>query len=93
MVGSCKHLDAIMDDIKPEFEDSSILFIYLDKTTDFDVKQSQKKAQLLGIQDVVNSYEGRTGLILLIDPDGQLVKEINVTMSPDEIKESLYQYS
>ncbi|MEX2657022.1 MAG: thioredoxin family protein [Balneolales bacterium] len=92
--GSCKQLDAMMDDIKPEFEDGDILFIYLDKTTDFDVKQSQKKARLLGFESVSNQYEGRTGLMLLIDPNtGELVKEITVAMTSDEIKETLRKYS
>jgi thiol-disulfide isomerase/thioredoxin len=92
--GSCKHLDAMLDDIKREFEEGNILFIYLDKTTDFDVNQSRKKAKMLGFEDVSNKYEGRTGLVLLIDPDsGELLKEITASMSAEDIKAALAEHS
>ena len=43
---SCKHLDAMLDEIEPEFEEGNLLFIYLDETTDFNVNQSRKKSKI-----------------------------------------------
>lgn len=90
--GNCKMLDAKVDNIKKEFQDSNVLFLYFDQTDDYATSQAEKKAYLLGLDEVFAKYKGKTGMMILVDAQtGELIEEISHTVPENELKNKLTQ--
>jgi len=88
--GYCKTLDAKLDAIKPEFQNSGIWFTYFDFTDEFTTSQTKKQAAQLNLSHLFETYEGKTGMLLLIDPEtGEVQREITSEIDPNELKELL----
>lgn len=92
--GNCKQLDAKIDEIKSDFADTGILFLYYDQTDDYTSSQATKKAQVLGMSDIFSEYKGRTGMLLLVNPKtGELIEELSHRTSRSRLQEKLKEYS
>lgn len=66
---SCKVLEPKLEEVKPEFKDEGVLFIEFDMTNEFTMQQTQLLARLINLEDVFNENAGKTGYMLLIDPE------------------------
>jgi len=84
--GKCKQLDPKLSEVKPQFEDQSILFTQFDMTNDFTTSQSQKLAGLLGLGDLFQQHKGSTGYMVLLDAQ---TKEVLKTLKHDQSEEQL----
>ncbi len=92
--GHCKTLDANLDKIKTEFSDSAIWFAVFDVTDDQAKRQTSMMASQLGLSQIYEKYNGKTGILLLINPStGEIVEELNQNNSADEIKTLLRYHS
>lgn len=65
--GACQAIKPKMEKAKIEFEDQSVLFVKMDMTNDFSAHQSKLLASRLGLLEIFNQNEGRTGYVLLVD--------------------------
>lgn len=87
---SCKVLEPKLNKVKKDFEGKGIFFTRLDMTDEFTIYQSSLYASWVGFEEIFKENEGRTGYMLLIDPNsrkvlGKLVK----TQTPDEIRAAI----
>ena len=88
--GYCKTLDAKLEDIKPEFEGSGILFTYFDLTDEYQHSQTRLMAERMNLSRIYEAFGDRTGFMVLVNPEtGEVLKEINSEPEPDAIREML----
>lgn len=71
--GHCKQMGAAFEEMQAKFDQEPVLYITLDQTRDFGRKQSQYLAHTLGLDGVWKEHGGKTGFILLIDPNSRQV--------------------
>jgi thiol:disulfide interchange protein len=67
--GSCKILDPALEQAKTEnnLMDQDVLFVRMDYSNDATTKQSEMLAQALGLGDIFEANDGKTGFIALVD--------------------------
>ncbi len=87
---SCKVLEPKLNKMKKDFDGKGIFFTRLNMTDEFTIYQSSLYASWVGFEEIFKENEGRTGYMLLIDPNskkvlGKLVK----TQTPDEIRAAI----
>ncbi|MEX0661207.1 MAG: thioredoxin domain-containing protein [Balneolaceae bacterium] len=67
--GACQAIKPKMAEAVREFEGESVLFTRMDMTDDFTAHQSKLLASSLGLIELFEENEGKTGFILLVDAD------------------------
>jgi len=88
--GKCKTMDPKLSSIKKEFKDTGILFTILDMTDEFTKSQAQMQATLMGIQDLFQQHEGKTGYTVIIDAEtGKELDRITHDLSEEEMRNKL----
>ncbi|MGF1669683.1 MAG: TlpA family protein disulfide reductase [Balneolaceae bacterium] len=88
--GKCKIMDPKLNSIKAEFKDTGILFTILDMTNDFTKSQAGLQARVMGIYDLFEQHEGRTGYTVIIDAEtGKEIDRITHDLSEDEMRSKL----
>ncbi|MFQ5799194.1 MAG: thioredoxin domain-containing protein [Bacteroidota bacterium] len=87
---SCKVLEPKLDKVKKDFKDKGIFFTRLDMTDEFTIYQSSLYASWVGFEEIFKENEGRTGYMLLIDPNSRkVVGKLVKTQTPDEIRAAI----
>ncbi|MEP2447736.1 MAG: protein disulfide isomerase family protein [Balneola sp.] len=66
---ACQNIKPKIAKAKREFENQPILFTKMDMTDDFTTHQSKLLATRIGVLDIFEENEGKTGFILLVDAD------------------------
>jgi thiol-disulfide isomerase/thioredoxin len=90
--GSCKVLDPKIQNVKQEFAGEPILFTRVDQSNDFTQHQSKLHTAQLGIHDVYEEQEGKTGYMLLIKTeDNSVAGRLTRDQSEEEIKAAIEQ--
>ncbi|MDW7682400.1 MAG: thioredoxin domain-containing protein, partial [bacterium] len=85
--GSCKILEPKIDSIKKEFASKPILFTRVDMTDDFTKAQSRLFAHWVGLGEIYNENKGKTGFMLLIQPqDGKVLSKLVKTNTEEDIR-------
>lgn len=88
--GKCKIMDPKLNSIKKEFKDTGILFTLLDMTDEFTKSQAQMQAALMGLQDLFQLHEGKTGYTVIIDAEtGKELDRITHDLSEEEMRNKL----
>jgi len=86
----CQELDPKLPEVKPQFQDQSILFIQFDMTNDFTTSQSGKLAGLLGLSDLFQKHKGRTGYMVLLDAQThEVLKTLKHNQSQQELRKKI----
>lgn len=65
--GACQAIKPKMEAAKQEFTGKPVLFAKMDMTNDFSAHQSKLLASRLGLLEIFNQNEGKTGFVLLVD--------------------------
>jgi hypothetical protein len=65
--GMCKVLDPKVNQVKEGFKGRGTFFAVFDQADEFAKEQSALHAKLLGLEHLQKEFEGRTGLLILID--------------------------
>lgn len=87
---SCKVLDPKLQAVRPEFEQSDILFLRFDFTDEGTTFQSGMLAQTLGLAELYERNGGRTGYMVLVDrTSGEVMAMIRAQNSEAEIRQML----
>jgi len=87
---SCKVLEPKLSKVKKDFEGKGIFFTRLDMTDEFTMYQSSLYASWVGFEEIFRENEGRTGYMLLIDPNSKKVlSKVVKTQTPDEIRAAI----
>jgi thiol-disulfide isomerase/thioredoxin len=88
--GMCKALDPKVNQVKEEFKGKGVFFAVFDQTDEFAKEQSALHAKLLGLEHVQKEFEGKTGLLLLIDPKTKEISErITHTITIEDLRKKL----
>jgi len=88
--GKCKIMDPKLNSIKQEFKDTGILFTLLDMTDEFTKSQAQMQAALMGLEDLFQLHEGKTGYTVIIDAEtGKELDRITHDLSEEEMRNKL----
>ncbi len=85
--GSCKTLDPKLEATKSVFKNKGIHFTRLDLTNDLTKTQAAEQAEALGIQQIYQIYQNRTGFMLLVDNhDQQILETLTANMTKDQLR-------
>ena len=88
--GFCRQLDAMLDEVKREFEDQPVLFTHVDLTDEYTTEQSGLLAAQLGLGAAFEEYGNSTGDMALIDPaTGEVKDHITHDVTEDELRERI----
>lgn len=88
---SCKVLDPKLQAVRPEFDQSEILFLRFDFTDEGTAFQSHMLAQTLGLSELYKRNGGRTGYMVLVDrTTGEIISIIQAGDSEAEIQQMLH---
>ncbi len=67
--GSCKAMGDTFTDLASKLDSEPVLFVELDLTTSAQSDQAGYLMNVIGGEDIWSEYGGKTGFILLIDPE------------------------
>lgn len=84
--GSCKVLDPKLETVQEELGQKPVVFQRFDMTDETTTYRSKLLANLLGLGEVFEQNAGKTGFMLLIDPD---TKEVIGRLTKDQSEEQL----
>ena len=73
--GFCAQMKESRAEVRERHGDDAVLFLTLDHT-DRESKQPEFHAALLGLDDVWEEHGGRTGRMLLIDPESKKIVKV-----------------
>ena len=79
--GSCKALAPILDEVRKAVADESVLFLTLDVTDAALTAQSRLLSAALDIEEIFKA-NNKTGLVLLVDPEGNTLLETLTRKNP-----------
>lgn len=80
---ACQNIKPKMEKAMREFEDDPILFTKMDMTDDFTSHQSKLLATRIGVLDIFDKNEGKTGFVLLVDANTNEIID-KITTDDDE---------
>lgn len=83
---ACQNIKPKMALAMREFEKEPILFTKMDMTDDFTAHQSKLLASRIGVLDIFEKNEGKTGFVLLVDAN---TNEILDRITTDDDKEGI----
>ena len=84
--GKCQVMNPKMDNIRPQFEDESILFTWFDMTDEFTTQQAGFLASKLGLYDLYAEHKGQTGYMVLLNAE---THEVLGRLTSDQSEEEL----
>jgi len=85
--GTCKMLSPKMAEVRPSLDGHPIQFKKMDLTNEATTAEAKKLAVELGISKLFEANDGKTGYIVLLDPDTkQPVGKVGASMTVPEIK-------
>ncbi len=88
--GYCRVLDAKLDDVKQDFQDTPVWFTYVDITDEDTIRQSGFKAAQLGLGEIYEEYGNSTGDMVLVDAStGEVKDHITHEASEDELRDRI----
>lgn len=80
---ACQNIKPKMAKAMREFEDDPILFTKMDMTDEFTSHQSKLLATRIGVLDIFEKNEGKTGFVLLVDANTNEIID-KITTDDDE---------
>jgi thiol-disulfide isomerase/thioredoxin len=83
---ACQNIKPKMAKAEREFENEPILFTKMDMTDDFTAHQSKLLASRIGVLDIFEKNEGKTGFVLLVDAN---TNEILDRITTDDDKDGI----
>lgn len=84
--GSCKVLDPKLEAVKKQLGEKPVVFQRFDMTDETTTYRSKLLANLLGLGEVFEQNAGKTGFMLLIDPN---TKKVVARLTKDQSEEEL----
>ncbi|MCI0629520.1 MAG: thioredoxin family protein [Phycisphaerales bacterium] len=67
--GFCKQMGGVFEEMQAKFDKEPVLYVTFDQTRDFNRTQSRYLAHTMGLDCVWKEHGGKTGFVLLIDPN------------------------
>lgn len=90
--GSCKAMDPKLKEARASLVDEPILFVTFDMTNEETKKQSAMLASAIDLEEHFGKNDGKTGFLLVIDPEGnEVVETITKEDSAEAIRSKLTQ--
>jgi hypothetical protein len=87
---ACKELDPRYAEVMASFDESEVLFVTLDMSTEHSRQQSALLASTLGIRDVYDEVFGGSGFVLLFDATSKRkLGQLSAAQRNDEMKSSI----
>lgn len=87
---SCKVLEPNLNEVKREFQDKGVLFTRFDLTDEFTTEQSRIFASWIGFNKIFEENRGRTGYMLLVEPQSnKVVGKLLKTQTPGELRSAI----
>ncbi|MEM7364904.1 MAG: thioredoxin family protein [Pseudomonadota bacterium] len=71
--GSCKRMGNTFEELQQKHDTLPVLYLVLDHTRRYDRDQSAFHMQTLGLENIWDEYGGKTGFVLLVDPQSSEV--------------------
>jgi len=91
--GYCRVMNPKLDEVMPEFIDESILFVKFNMTNEFTLAQSRLLANRMGLLDIFDAQQGKTGYMLLIDSaSGEVLKRLDSDLSKEDLRTEIKRY-
>lgn len=88
--GSCQAIKPKMEEATRAFEGEPVLFTKMDMTDDFTAHQSKLMAYRLGLQELFDENQGRTGFVMLVDANTlEVLDRITAADETEEIKQKI----
>lgn len=84
--GKCQAMNPKMDNVRRQFKDEPVLFVWFDKTDDFTTQQAGFLASELGLYDLYTEHEGQTGYMVLLNAE---THEVVGRLTSDQSEEDL----
>jgi len=87
---SCKELDPKIKQARKALPDAPVLFTRLDLTDETTRRQAGMLADALGLREIYAEFGGKTGFLLLVDPQtGAIIDRVNRDATVEAIEEKL----
>jgi thiol-disulfide isomerase/thioredoxin len=91
--GYCRVMNPKLDEVMPEFINESILFVKFNMTNEFTLAQSRLLANRMGLLEIFDTQQGKTGYMLLIDSaSGEVLKRLDSDLSKEDLRTEIKKY-
>ena len=88
--GFCQQMADDREQIREQLAEQPVLFLTFDHTTEHDVQKSAYHAGMLGLDDIWSTHGGKTGRMIVIDPEtGQQIAKLNHENDLDDMKSTI----